>query len=166
MWHIRQVFAAFIFAPQLFRGIPWMSQITSFISICIAVCIKDNLSIWKADIDSAFRRIPVAADQRQYAWVAFCTTKGTFLSEHKSMPCGSISSVHCWDRIGAHFDLYYIPHTASHVFVLRGSLLTAFARRVLHIPIMRYVDDFFSAERKESARQSMEIFARLVKYLK
>jgi len=40
------------------------------------------------------------------------------------MPFGAVASVHAWERVGA--------------------LVTVAIRRLLHIPVMRYVDDFFS----------------------
>ena len=43
---------------------------------------------------------------------------------------------------------------------MAGCLLTAFARRILHIPILRYVDDFFAGEREESVQVAMDVFAR------
>ena len=44
-----------------------------------------------------------------------------------------------------------------------GALLTAIARNILHLPVMRYVDDFFSVARKNLAETAMNIFARLVR---
>ena len=44
-----------------------------------------------------------------------------------------------------------------------GSLLCAIARRVLRIPILRYVDDFFAPERRGSASVAMNQFARMVR---
>ena len=41
-----------------------------------------------------------------------------------------------------------------------GALLTAIARRVLFLPVMRYVDDFFSVSRAGTAKCAMDIFAR------
>ena len=37
------------------------------------------------------------------------------------------------------------------------------ARRILFIPILRYVDDFFSAEAQDSVAHAMQVFARLVR---
>ena len=48
---------------------------------------------------------------------------------------GSVASVHCWERIGA--------------------LITTIARKILHIPILRYVDDFFAALRMAEAGASI-----------
>ena len=87
--------------------------------------------IWKADIDSAFRRIPIAAEQRQFAWIAFSTYGGTYLAEHKSMPFGSVASVHCWDRIGNRNPLC-LNHkfTAAFMFSIAARLsLNSFGKK-------------------------------------
>jgi len=44
--------------------------------------------------------------------------------------------------------------------VVAGALLTSIARRVLFLPVMRYVDDFFSVVRAGTAKCAMNIFAR------
>ena len=41
-----------------------------------------------------------------------------------------------------------------------GELIKAIARRLLHQPVMRFVDDYFAAEHEECAKHSMLIFAR------
>ena len=61
------------------------------------------------------------------------------------MPFGSIGSVHGWDRI--------------------GSLLRHLGRRLLFIPLCRYVDDYFSVDREEVADHAMTCFARVVRAL-
>ena len=101
------------------------------------------LSMFKADIDAAFRRIPLLPEHRRFAYVAFLVENRIVIAGHAAMPFGSIASVHHWDRV--------------------GSLLCAIARRVLKIPMLRYVDDFFAADRRESADKAMGIFARLVR---
>ena len=44
-------------------------------------------------------------------------------------------------------------------------MIAHFARRILHIPVLRYVDDYFSAERRELAEHAMQCFARLTRIL-
>ena len=61
------------------------------------------------------------------------------------MMFGATSAVHAWDLIGA-----FILHLA---------------RVMLHMPVLRYVDDYFSAERSDTVRHAMEMFARLVRAL-
>ena len=101
------------------------------------------LRMFKADIDAAFRRVPLLPEHRRFAYVAFLVERRTVIAGHAAMPFGSIASVHHWDRV--------------------GSLLCAIARRILKIPMLRYVDDFFSADRLVSADKAMDVFARLVR---
>ena len=51
----------------------------------------------------------------------------TWCSFHKAMMFGALSSVWGWDRV--------------------GDLLNALARKLLKIPALRYVDDYFSVDR-------------------
>ena len=55
-----------------------------------------------------------------------------------------------------------IVHMISQLEVcsVAGAFLCAAARDLLKIPMFRYVDDFFSGERKESAKEAMKCFAR------
>ena len=45
---------------------------------------------------------------------------------------------------------------------MSGSLLAVIARRLLHLPVMRYVDDYFSVARAETTERDMLFFARCV----
>ena len=56
--------------------------------------------MWKADIDSAFRRIPLLPAHRAFAIVAFMHSGSMVLLQHMAAPMGAISSVHHWERIG------------------------------------------------------------------
>ena len=102
-------------------------------------------SFWKADIDSAFRRVPLHPDDRWAAHVAFAVGGRTYVAGHLSMPFGATASVHAWDRIGA--------------------LLCFLARKLLKLPVLRYVDDFFSVDFPECAQHAMNCFARMVRIL-
>ena len=86
--------------------------------------------LWKADIDAAFRRVPLAAAHRWAAVVAYLVDGRAWASFHNAMPFGATSSVWAWHRVGA--------------------LIAHLARRLLHIPVLRYVDDYFSVERQVS----------------
>lgn len=101
--------------------------------------------LWKADIDSAYRRIPIAKSHRWAARVAFACDGHVYTSEHIAMPFGAIGSVHAWDRI--------------------GEFLVRVGRRILFLPLLRYVDDYFSADRAACAMHAMLCFARLVRCL-
>ena len=104
-----------------------------------------DISMWKADIDSAYRRVPVAPEHRDFGWVAFKHHDAIYASQHYCLPFGSMPSVHHWDRV--------------------GSLLRALARRVLFLPVLRFVDDFYAACRSAEVEHAMQIFARLVRCL-
>ena len=83
--------------------------------------------LWKLDIDSAFRRVPLAPDDRWASAVAFIFEGEPHVSTHFACPFGATSSVHSWERVGA--------------------LVTSGCRRLLKIATWRYVDDLFGAER-------------------
>ena len=102
-----------------------------------------ELMIWKADIDAAYRRVPVADHDKPFAGVVFKTNDQVWFAVHHALPFGCVGSVHGWDRI--------------------GQSLQVIARRLLHIPALRYVDDFFSAEPEQTAAHAMDCFARLVR---
>ena len=61
------------------------------------------------------------------------------------MPFGARASVHAWDRI--------------------GSLLAFLAQTLLMLPVLRFVDDYFSIELPRAAEHGMQCFARLVRCL-
>ena len=63
--------------------------------------MQDLLEMWKADIDSAFRRLPVKAAHRDLTWVAWRVDETHMATaKHFGMPFGAVASVHYWDRIG------------------------------------------------------------------
>ena len=99
--------------------------------------------LWKADIDSAFRRIPIAACMLWAATIAFVVDGQTWVSTHYAMPFGAKASVYAWERLG-HF-------------------IATVARRLLMLPVMRYVDDFFAAEPLDSLAHAADCFTRLVR---
>ena len=81
----------------------------------------------KADIDAAFRRIPIAPEHRWACWIAFVVRGQVFVSQHASCPFGAIGAVHAWERVGA--------------------AIAYLARKFLKIAVLRYVDDMFAPER-------------------
>ena len=99
--------------------------------------------LWKADIDAAFRRIPIQVDHRQYARVVLQVGDEVFTSQHITMMFGSVSSVSAWHRV--------------------GRLLRALGRRLLKLPVLTYVDDYFAVDLELSAEAAMQSFARLVR---
>ena len=98
---------------------------------------------WKSDVDSAFRRIPLAAEHRCYSGVAYKLHGVVHLSMHMAAPFGAVSSVYSWERVG---------HAISTI-----------ARRVLKLGCLRYVDDFFGIDREACLKHSMHCHARLVR---
>ena len=83
------------------------------------------------------------------------------MSVHYRLPFGSIASVHGWDRIGeppSHFS--HASMFLDSCSYIPGSLLCALGRKVLMIPLSRYVDDFYSADRADCAKSAMACFVR------
>ena len=71
------------------------------------------------------------------------TGSNVVAARHNAMNFGATASVHAWNRIGA--------------------LITCIARRLLFIPLLRYVDDVFSVDRPQCVEHSLECIARLVR---
>ena len=108
---------------------------------------KEVPSLFKADIDAAFRRIPVRPEHRKWCAIAFrqddkvhiitsapvlyyvllSATIQIWTARHYACPFGAIGSVHAWERIGA--AILHIAHT------------------FLRLPVLRYVDDYFGPDR-------------------
>ena len=63
----------------------------------------------QADIDSAFRRIPIRPEHRAYSNIVFKCNDHTIIARHLSLMFGSVASVHHWERVGE-----------SHIFVLEN----------------------------------------------
>jgi hypothetical protein len=120
-----------------------------------------GLSLWKADIDSAFRRIPIKPEHRAFAWICFKYNGHAVAARHLALMFGSVASVHHWERVGADGGFHvYVVHGLVRARMFAGELITAIARRVLFLPVLRFVDDYFAAEREDVARHAMRIFAR------
>jgi len=103
-------------------------------------CSGKSLSLWKADIDAAFRRIPLAPHHRNFAYVVFLFQNRPVIAGHMAAMFGGVSSVFHWERV--------------------GELVKSIARRLLHLPVLRFVDDYFAPEHEESAAHAMGIFVR------
>ena len=100
-----------------------------------------KLGLWKADIKSAYRRIPIMPEQRWLAGVVMKTDEGITVSRHNAMMFGAYGSVVAWDRI--------------------GKMISNIALKVLRIPNCRWVDDFFGVEPEGTLEHSKQCFARL-----
>jgi hypothetical protein len=67
------------------------------------------------------------------------------MAMHYACPFGAVSSVYAWEEI--------------------GDMITKIARRLLHLVVLRYVDDYFGPERKESLEHAIGCFVRIVRAL-
>ena len=85
--------------------------------------------LMKADIDAAFRGVPLYPKHMWAGGVAFLLGGKPHVSFHHGMPFGATSSVIAWHRT--------------------GRLITTIATRSLKIPILRYVDDFLQLNGKK-----------------
>ena len=101
------------------------------------------MALYKADIDSAYRRVPILPEHRRFARIMFSVEGQVMVSTHITMMFGSVASVHAWHRV--------------------ASLLRSVARRILHLPLLCFVDDYFSVDRHTCAQAAMQYFARLVR---
>ena len=54
-----------------------------------------EFSLWKADIKSAYRRVPVRPDQRWLLWVAILIDDEIIVARHNAMPFGCTGSSLC-----------------------------------------------------------------------
>ena len=81
----------------------------------------------KADIDAAFRRIPLQPWHRWAAFVVWLFCGEAWAASHIGMPFGAASSGIAWHKI--------------------GDLIAMFARILLGLPMLRYVDDYFAVDR-------------------
>ena len=99
-------------------------------------------SVWKADVDSAYRRVPIQPQDRWAAWVTFLVNGEAVAARHNAFMFGGISSIHSWDRLGAFLHV---------------------GRVALAMPVCRYVDDFFSIEAEATAEHALRCFARVVR---
>ena len=103
--------------------------------------------LWKVDIDSAYRRVPLAEMDYWAAWVAFMvgsvvaahvwaptlqllpqSVLQVYVSSHKACPFGATASVQAWERIAA--------------------LITFLARVILRVLVFCYVDDYIGCDRQ------------------
>ena len=96
----------------------------------------------QADIDSAYRRIPIKPADRWAAAVTFVHKGQKLVARHVAMPFGAVSSVHAWDRI--------------------AKLLQHIACTLLMLPTLVYVDDFHGSERDATIGHAKDCFARVV----
>ena len=99
---------------------------------------QDDLDILKADIDAAYRRIPIRTKHQRLCYIAFLHKGVLVIAQHLGLPSDAVSSVHDWDRVGM-----LLCHLLVHMDIVcgTGAFLWSLARRVLKISMKRYVDD-------------------------
>ena len=102
-----------------------------------------DLELIKADIDSAFRRVPIRPDHRKFAHIILRVGEEIYSAVHLVMMFGSIASVHNWHRVAA--------------------LLRTIGRRILKIPLHVFVDDYFTVDYAGVAGDTLNVFDRLVR---
>ena len=60
--------------------------------------------LMKADVDSAFRRIPVLPEHRWTCGVCFLVMGVIYAAVHAACPFGAVASVHAWERWACFFS--------------------------------------------------------------
>jgi hypothetical protein len=90
--------------------------------------VHETPHLWKADVNSAFRRVPLKPSHSWAAGVAFMHGGRTWISFHYACPFGAVSSTHNWERV--------------------GDLICSIAKNILGLPMHRYVDDYFACDRQ------------------
>jgi len=124
---------------------------------------SERWGLFKADIDSAFRRVPIQASHRSMAYVVYRLESKIMASMHDALPFGAgparasakrarvraracagaharslaVASVHGWERV--------------------GSLLTTILRHELRAVILRYVDDLFGIGRDSGSEVPQDV---------
>ena len=99
----------------------------------------------KADVDSAYRRVPLMPSHRWACGVAYKLQGAVMCAIHHACPFGAIASVHAWQRIGA--------------------ALCFLSRKLLKLSMHRYVDDYFATDRPVTLEHGLQCFARLIRVL-
>ena len=102
-----------------------------------------KLGLWKADIKSAYRRVPIAPRHRWMAWVVLKVGDEIKVAGHNSCMFGAVASVIAWDRI--------------------GEMIRILALRLLKVPSFRWVDDYFCVEPEGTVDHTKMCFARMVR---
>ena len=119
---------------DLFGSMQIHWQQTCAVKICTNINMIKHFAarkapaLMKADIDSAFRRIPVRDDHRWAAAVTWLYKKEAWTTTHIGMPFGAAASGIAWHKI--------------------GHLLSMIGREMLGLPLFRYVDDYFAVDRR------------------
>eukprot|EP00973_Karenia_brevis_P046228 6409325-Karenia_brevis.AAC.2 len=73
--------------------------------------------LYKADVDSAFRRVPIFPGHRWACCMAFLHKGVAHCAEQLACPLGAVGSVVAWERIGA--ALAFLAQVLLKLAVLR-----------------------------------------------
>ena len=120
--------------------------------------------LWKLDIDSAYRRVPLASCDQWASWISFRFMEQVFVAMQLACPFGATSSVQAWQRIAA--------------------AVTFLGRSILGVVVFCYVEDYIGVDRccacllvgcsmhgvilvlrPECAEHAMQCMARLVRVI-
>ena len=96
------------------------------VSWCMALGML--LGMFKRDVKSAYRRVPIRPDHLQFSGVVWSRQGRLWWSRHLTMPFGAVASVFAWHRL--------------------CSMLVAVCRQILYIMVLRFVDDMFGVSRQ------------------
>ena len=81
----------------------------------------------KADVSKAYRRLPVRADDIEFTAMVYIHEGKQWITFHYAMPFGAVGSVWAFHRV--------------------ANVVMAFVRRKGRAPILKYVDDWFTASK-------------------
>ena len=93
--------------------------------VCLFWAVGVQCSMWKRDISRAYRSLPVAAEQLQYAGCVFMNELEVWLCTHLALPFGGVGSGYGWHEM--------------------GQFIETVVRRLAKAPCGRYVDDYVGA---------------------
>ena len=135
---------------------------------------KDELALYKADIDSAYRRVPILPGRSWSQRLArpalhliartqkICRSGLQALREdlHGTARGSAIWCGCCGPRMASHWSVVCLLAFGALARSPAGALLRTVARKVLHLIIFQYVDDFFGPDQASNVQHAMESFAR------
>ena len=101
-----------------------------------------EFELFKMDIDSAYRRITIAGEDRWIAVVAFMVNGKVIGVKHIVLPFGFVGAVHGWDRIGRAIQFILV--------------------KLVRVLCLRYVDDYFGVERARCTEHLVKCATRVI----
>ena len=104
-----------------------MRLATSDVIAMFSMLVFQEPSLSKADVDAAFRRVPVREDHKWAAGVTWLFENEPWFATHIGMPFGAAASGIAWHKV--------------------GRLIQKISHKLLGLPLWRYVDDYFAVDR-------------------